>query len=102
MYSNSACCEALPCPHCYDVIVACRPAFLLVGMNATETQASLNDSIQLLSLGIVPNSMGTAPKLLPSFKGFSDDDKRIAAAYRRQASARWPYVGTALPTSEFI
>lgn len=55
-----------------------------MGINNTETQNSLNDSLQLLSMGIVPDSVGATPKLLPSFKDFDDDDKRLDAAYRRQ------------------
>lgn len=62
----------------------CSPALLLMGVNATETQLALNDSVQLLSMGIVPDSVGLAPKLLTSFKDFDDDDKRLDAAYRRQ------------------
>ena len=62
------------------------PALLMIGVNTTETTAALNDSVQLLSMGIVPDSVGLSPKLLPSFKDFDDDDKRLDAAYRRQVS----------------
>lgn len=55
-----------------------------MGVNTTETQAALNDSLQLLSMGIVPDSVGVSPKLLPSFKDFDDDGKRLDAAYQRQ------------------
>lgn len=55
-----------------------------MGINNTETQNSLNDSLQLLSMGIVPDSISATPKLLPSFKDFDNDDKRLDAAYRRQ------------------
>lgn len=55
-----------------------------MGVNTTETQVALNDSVQLLSMGIVPDSVGVSPKLLTSFKDFDDDDKRLDAAYRRQ------------------
>lgn len=58
----------------------------MIGVNTTETTAALNDSVQLLSMGIVPDSVGLSPKLLPSFKDFDDDDKRLDAAYRRQVS----------------
>lgn len=58
----------------------------MIGVNTTETQAALNDSVQLLSMGIVPDSVGPSPKLLTSFKDFDDDDKRLDAAYRRQVS----------------
>lgn len=44
----------------------------------------MNDSLQLLSMGIVPDSVGVSPKLLPSFKDFDDDGKRLDAAYQRQ------------------
>lgn len=64
----------------------CSPALLLMGVNTTETQVALNDSVQLLSMGIVPDSVGVSPKLLTSFKDFDDDDKRLDAAYRRQVS----------------
>lgn len=57
-----------------------------MGVNATETRAALNDSVQLLSMGIVPDSVGFSPRLLSSFKDFDDDDKRLDAAYRRQVS----------------
>lgn len=57
-----------------------------MGVNTTETQVALNDSVQLLSMGIVPDSVGLSPKLLTSFKDFDDDDKRLDAAYRRQVS----------------
>lgn len=57
-----------------------------MGVNTTETQAALNDSVQLLSMGIMPDSVGVSPKLLTSFKDFDDDDKRLDAAYRRQVS----------------
>lgn len=59
---------------------------MLMGVNTTETQASLNDSLQLLSMGIVPDSVGVSPKILPSLKDFDDDNKRLEAAYRRQVS----------------
>ncbi len=62
------------------------PALLMIGVNTTETQAALNDSVQLLSMGIVPDSVGPSPRLLTSFKDFDDDDKRLDAAYRRQVS----------------
>lgn len=62
------------------------PALLMMGVNTTETQAALNDSVQLLSMGIVPDSVGISPKLLTSFKDFDDDDKRLDAAYRRQVN----------------
>lgn len=58
----------------------------MMGINTTETQAALNDSVQLLSMGIVPDSVGVSPKLLTSFKDFDDDDKRLDAAYRRQVN----------------
>lgn len=58
----------------------------MIGVNITETQAAVNDSVQLLSMGIVPDSVGPSPKLLTSFKDFDDDDKRLDAAYRRQVS----------------
>lgn len=58
----------------------------MMGVNTTETQAALNDSVQLLSMGIMPDSIGIAPQLLTSFKDFDDDDKRLDAAYRRQVS----------------
>lgn len=57
-----------------------------MGVNTTEAQKNFNDSLQLLSMGIVPDSMGLQPKLLSSFKDFSDDDRRLDAAYRQQAS----------------
>ena len=57
-----------------------------MGVNTTETQAALNDSVQLLSMGIVPDSVGVSPKLLTSLKDFDDDDKRLDAAYRRQVN----------------
>lgn len=57
-----------------------------MGVNTSEAQKNLNDSLQLLSMGIVPDSIGLQPKLLLSFKDFSDDDRRLDAAYRRQAS----------------
>lgn len=60
------------------------PALLLMGVNTTETQAALNNSVQLLSMGIVPDSIGLSPKLLTSLKDFDDDDKRLDAAYQRQ------------------
>ena len=64
------------------------PALLMMGVNTTETQAALNDSVQLLSMGIVPDSVGVSPKLLTSLKDFDDDDKRLDAAYRRQVNFR--------------
>ena len=64
------------------------PALLLMGVNITEAQTNLNDTLQLLSMGIVPDSMGLQPKLLSSLKDFDDDDKRLDAAYRRQVSPR--------------
>lgn len=72
----------LSCPSC--TCLSCSPALLLMGVNTTETQTALNDTLQLLSMGIVPDSIGLSPKLLPSFKDFGDDDKRLDAAYRRQ------------------
>ncbi|CAM9440548.1 unnamed protein product [Hapterophycus canaliculatus] len=63
---------------------AASPAFLLMGVNTTETQAALNDSVQLLSMGIVPDPVRFSPRLLSSFKDFDDDDKRLDAAFRRQ------------------
>ncbi|CAB1100397.1 unnamed protein product [Ectocarpus sp. CCAP 1310/34] len=63
------------------------PALLLMGVNnTTETQAALNNSVQLLSMGIVPDSISLSPKLLASLKDFDDDDKRLDAAYQRQAA----------------
>ncbi|CAN0139148.1 unnamed protein product [Scytosiphon promiscuus] len=67
---------------------AASPALLLMGINTTETQAALNDSVQLLSMGIVPDSVGFSPRLLSSFKDFDDDDKRLDAAFRRQRRRR--------------
>lgn len=57
-----------------------------MGINATDTQESLNVSLQLMSLGVIPDSLDTSPKMLPSLKDFDNDDKRLSAAYRRQAS----------------
>lgn len=57
-----------------------------MGVNTTDTQVALNDSLQLLSMGIVPDSVGVSPKLLPSFKDFDDDGKRLDAAYQRQVN----------------
>ncbi|CAM9124065.1 unnamed protein product [Ectocarpus fasciculatus] len=67
---------------------AASPALLLAGVNTTETQAALNNSVQLLSMGIMPDSIGLSPKLLPSLKDFDDDDKRLDAAYQRQRRRR--------------
>ncbi|CAM9994999.1 unnamed protein product [Ectocarpus sp. 6 AP-2014] len=67
---------------------AASPALLLMGVNTTETQAALNNSVQLLSMGIVPDSISLSPKLLTSLKDFDDDDKRLDAAYQRQRRRR--------------
>ncbi|CAM9151008.1 unnamed protein product [Discosporangium mesarthrocarpum] len=68
--------------------VAASPALQLMGVNATEAQNSMNTTIQLMSLGIFPESMGSTPQLLGSLKDFDDEDKRLAAAYKQQRRRR--------------
>ncbi|CAM9754379.1 unnamed protein product [Choristocarpus tenellus] len=67
---------------------AASPALALMGVNATEAQNRLNTSVQLMALGILPESIGTTPQLLGSLKDFDDEDKRITAAFKRQRRQR--------------
>lgn len=75
----------LSCTMLGDRAILGSPAFQLMGVNMTETRANLNVSMELLSMGIVPGGMKKSPTLLPSLKDFDDTDKRLDAAYRRQA-----------------
>lgn len=63
------------------------PALQLMGVNVTATRADLDVSLELLSRGMLPDSLGKSPKLLKSLKDFADTDKRLDSAYRRQASS---------------